>query len=63
MRFLGFSNHAKGTPRQENACSTILLKLAANALQHISEKWVERCKKCIACQERYLEKETVTAPP
>jgi hypothetical protein len=24
---------------------------------------VERCKKCIACQERYFEKETVTATP
>jgi hypothetical protein len=24
---------------------------------------VERCKKCIACQGRYFEKETVTAPP
>jgi hypothetical protein len=23
------------------------------------EKWVERCKKCIACQGRYFEKETV----
>jgi hypothetical protein len=27
------------------------------------EKWVERCKKCISCQGRYFEKETVTAPP
>jgi hypothetical protein len=27
-----------------------------NGLQHVSEKWVERCKKCIACQGRYLEK-------
>jgi hypothetical protein len=34
-----------------------------NGLQHVSEKWVERCKKCIACQGRYFEKETVTAPP
>jgi hypothetical protein len=34
-----------------------------NGLQHVLEKWVERCKKCIACQERYFEKETVTAPP
>jgi hypothetical protein len=25
------------------------------------DKWVERCKKCIACQGRYFEKETVTA--
>jgi hypothetical protein len=34
-----------------------------NGLQHVFEKWVELCKKCIACQGRYLEKETVTAPP
>jgi len=33
-----------------------------NGLQHVFEKWVERCKKCIACQGRYFEKETVTAP-
>jgi hypothetical protein len=30
---------------------------------YIFEKWVEHCKKGIACQGRYLEKETVTAPP
>jgi hypothetical protein len=46
----------------KTACSTILLKLAANGLQHVFEKWVERCKKCIACRRRYFEKETVTAP-
>jgi hypothetical protein len=34
-----------------------------NGLQHVFEKWVERCKKCIACQRWYFEKETVTAPP
>jgi hypothetical protein len=34
-----------------------------NGLQHVFEKWVESCKKCIACQGRYFEKETVTAPP
>jgi hypothetical protein len=45
------------------ACSTILLKLATNGLQYVFEKWVERCKKSIACQWRYFEKETVTAPP
>jgi hypothetical protein len=39
------------------------LKLAANGLQHVFEKWVERCKKRIYCQGRYFEKETVTAPP
>jgi hypothetical protein len=30
---------------------------------YVLEKWVERCKNCIACQGRYFEKETVTAPP
>jgi hypothetical protein len=34
-----------------------------NGLQQVFEKWVERCKKCIVCQGRYVEKETVTAPP
>jgi hypothetical protein len=34
-----------------------------NGLQHVFEKWVERCKKCIAYQGRYVVKETVTAPP
>jgi hypothetical protein len=34
-----------------------------NGIKHVFEKWVERCKKCIACQGRYFEKETVTAPP
>jgi hypothetical protein len=33
-----------------------------NGLQHVFEKWVEYCKKCIACQGRCFEKETVTAP-
>jgi hypothetical protein len=32
-----------------------------NGLQHVFEKWVERCLKCIACQGRCFEKETVTA--
>jgi hypothetical protein len=31
--------------------------------QHIFKKWVEHCKKCIACQGKYFEKETITAPP
>jgi hypothetical protein len=30
---------------------------------YVFEKWVERCKKFIAFQGRYFEKETVTAPP
>jgi hypothetical protein len=45
------------------SCSTVLLKLAANGLQHVFEKRVDHYKKCISCQERYFEKETVTAPP
>jgi hypothetical protein len=36
---------------------------AANGLQHVFEKWVERCKKFISCKGTYFEKETVTAPP
>jgi hypothetical protein len=36
------------------------LRLLRNS---VFEKWVERYKKCIACQGRYFEKETVTAPP
>jgi hypothetical protein len=34
-----------------------------NGLQHVFEKWVERCKKCIACQGRYFGKKTITVPP
>jgi len=30
---------------------------------YVFEKWVECFKKCIACQGRYFEKETITAPP
>jgi hypothetical protein len=30
---------------------------------YVFEEWVERCKKYIACQGRYFEKETVTALP
>jgi hypothetical protein len=47
---------------KKTACSAIFKKFAANSLQHVFEKWVERCKKCIACPGRYFEKETVTAP-
>jgi hypothetical protein len=31
-------------------------------LRHM-EAWVEPCKECIACQGRYFENETFTAPP
>jgi hypothetical protein len=55
MRFLGFS-----TMKRELQGKKIQV---INGLQHVFEKWVERCKKFIACQGRYFEKETVTAPP
>jgi hypothetical protein len=50
------------TAEVKTACSTILLKLVANSLQHVFEKRMDRCKKCIACHGGYFEKETVTAP-
>jgi hypothetical protein len=34
-----------------------------NGLRHVFEKWVERCKKSMAYQGRYFEKETVAATP
>jgi hypothetical protein len=49
MRFLGFSNHEKEASRQE-------ISKYINYLQHVLEKWVERCNKCIACRGRYFEK-------
>jgi hypothetical protein len=56
MLFLGFSNH-------EKASSEAINLEVINSLQQVLEKWVELCKKCVACQGRYFEKETVTAPP
>jgi hypothetical protein len=56
MRLLDFSNHEKGALGPRNF-------EVIDGLHHVFEKWVERCKKCIACQGRYFEKETVTAPP
>jgi hypothetical protein len=46
----------KLAPRQE-------ISERINGLHHVFKKWVERCKKYIAYQGRYFEKETVTAPP
>jgi hypothetical protein len=57
MRFLGFSNHEKKGSSKARKFEVI------NGLQHVLEKWVERCKKYTACQGKYFEKETVTAPP
>jgi hypothetical protein len=58
----GLFQPRKGSSEVKTACSTIL-KLAENGLQHVYEKWVERCKKCTACQGTYFEKQTVTTPP
>jgi hypothetical protein len=44
-------------------CSTIPKCVLLNDRNSVFKKWVEHCKKCIACQGRYSEKETVTAPP
>jgi hypothetical protein len=57
MRFLVFSNRENGASSEARNFEVI------NGLQHVFEKWVERCKKSTACQGRYFEKETVTAPP
>jgi hypothetical protein len=61
--FWAFPTMKRELRGKKTACSTIFLKLVANGLQHVFEKWVERCKNCIACQGRYFEKETVTAAP
>jgi hypothetical protein len=63
MHFLGFFNHEKGAPRQENRLFHYPLEACGKRSAARFMKWVERCKKCIACQGRYFEKETVTAPP
>jgi hypothetical protein len=58
-RFRDGETNVKNEPcsqAKHSACSTIFLTLAANGLQHLFEKWLERCKKCIACQGRYVEK-------
>jgi hypothetical protein len=34
-----------------------------NGLQDVFEKWVEHCKKYVACQERYFKKEAVATHP
>jgi hypothetical protein len=61
--FWAFPTMKRQLRGKKTVCSTILLKLAANGLQHVFEKWVERCKKSLACQGSYFGKETVTAPP
>jgi hypothetical protein len=61
--FWAFPTMKRELRGKKTACSTILLKLAANGLQNVFEKWVERCKKCIASQGRCFEKQTVTVLP
>jgi hypothetical protein len=46
----GFFEPWKGSSEIKTACTTILLKLVASRLHHVSEKCVERCKKCIAAK-------------
>jgi hypothetical protein len=60
--FCAFPTMKRELRGKKTACSTIFMKLVANGLQHVFEKWVERCNKCIACQGRYFEKETVISP-
>jgi hypothetical protein len=50
IRFLGFSKPWKGSSEARNF-------EVINGLQHVFAKWVERCKKCIACQGRYFERD------
>jgi hypothetical protein len=62
MRFLDFFNHEKGAPRQEVACSIIFLKLAANGLQRVSEKWVGPVRSA-SLAKGVTSKKNVTIPP
>jgi hypothetical protein len=62
-RFRVGETNVKDDKEIKTTCFITLPKLAANGLQHVFEKWVERCKMCIVCQGKYFEKETVTAPP
>jgi hypothetical protein len=61
--FWAFPTTERELRGKKTTWSTIILTLAANGLQHVFEKWMERCKKCISCQRGYFEKETDTAPP
>jgi hypothetical protein len=45
--FWAFPTMKRELRGKKTACSTILLKVASNGLQHVFGKWVERCKKCI----------------
>jgi hypothetical protein len=54
--FIGFFPPWKGSSEARNF-------EVINGLQNDFEKWVERCKKCIVCQGRYFEKETVRPSP
>jgi hypothetical protein len=47
--FWAFPTMKRELRGKKTAYSTIHLKLAANGLNHVFNKWVERFKKCIAC--------------
>jgi hypothetical protein len=61
--FWAFPTMKRELRGKKTSCSNILLKLAANGLKQVFEKWVELCEKCIALPREVLRKETVTAPP
>jgi histone-lysine N-methyltransferase SETMAR len=46
----------------KQATSATVRKMSGNGLLHVFEKWVGICKKCIACEGHYFEKETVPKP-
>jgi hypothetical protein len=43
-RFRDGGTYVKDESLSGNTCSIILLELEVNGLQHVFEKWVERCK-------------------
>jgi hypothetical protein len=67
--FLASKTWIGGTPLEHPPYSPYLAPCdfwafpTINGLQHVFETLVERCKKCIACQGRYFEKETISTPP
>jgi hypothetical protein len=64
MRDLGFSNHEKGAPRQENR--NRLFHCPPEACGERSAEFFREVGgtfKFIVCHGKYFEKETVTAPP
>jgi hypothetical protein len=46
----------------KQATAATLCKMSGNGLMHVFEKWMECCKKYIACEVCYFKKETVPKP-